>query len=106
MKAHSKFSTGLSESFEITPALRGRSNPYKSSLPKLRNGSSSILNISGSSNTTESSMLKMQESFSTTGKPPRVPLLKTNQVKQKEKEKIDSIFVEINDEKYYLSEYR
>jgi hypothetical protein len=94
----------LSESFELNQGLRGRSNSYKSGIPKLRSNSNAGLNISGSSSTTECSILKNQDSISITGKPPRVPILKTNQTKIKDK--TDPIFVEIDDEKYYISEYR
>ena len=106
MKSYSKISNRINESFELCQGMRGRSNTYKSSIPKLRNGSSNALNISGSSNTTECSLLKMQDSFSIPGKPPRVPLLRTNQVKQKEKEKNEGILVEIEEDKYYVNEYR
>lgn len=102
MKGHSN---KLSDCFEYASVSRGRSNNYKPSIPRLRSGSSA-LNISSASNTTECSILKMQDSFSVTGKPPRVPLLKTIQVKQKEKEKNETIFLDIDDEKFYISEYR
>lgn len=100
MNSYSKITT-FNESFENTSGLRGKS--FNKPVSKLRN-SSTGLNVSGSSITTDSSMLKNQDSFNIVGKPPRVPMLKTFQVKQKEKN--DQIFVEIDDEKYYINEYR
>ncbi|OMJ93038.1 hypothetical protein SteCoe_4121 [Stentor coeruleus] len=104
MKAHSKLSTSLCENLEFPSISRGRGSSRRPTLPKLRHGSS-ILNNSGSLNTTECSYHKKEDSFSISGKPPRVPVLRTGQLKPKERN--DNLLIEnIDYEKYYIAEYQ
>lgn len=104
MKAHSKLSTSLCENLEFPSLSRGRGSSRRPTLPKLRHGSS-ILNNSGSLNTTECSYHKKEDSFSISGKPPRVPVLRTGQLKPKERN--ETLLIENLDyEKFYIAEYQ
>lgn len=102
MKSYSKVPNKLNENFDSGPISRTRSLIHRPTLPKLRSVSNHTLNTSTASNTTENSILRIQDSFSVNGKPPRVPILKTGQTRQKEK---SEIFNEIDD-KYYYREYK
>jgi hypothetical protein len=100
-KTYSKVPNRLNESLDFS-ASRTRSIIHRPHIPKLRSGSNPTLNTSTASNTTENSFLKIQDSFSISGKPPRVPMLKTSQVRQKEKsENLSEI-----DDKYFYSEFK
>ena len=101
-KTYSKVPSRLNESLDLTGSTRTRSIIHRPHIPKLRSGSNPALNTSTASNTTENSFLKNQDSFSVSGKPPRVPILKTSQMRQKEK---SEAFSEVDD-KYFYSEYK
>lgn len=102
MKPNSKVSNKANENLESISISRTRSLIHRPTLPKLRSVSNHNLNTSNASNTTESSILRCHDSFSISGKPPRVPILKTGQVRQKEK---SEIFNEVDD-KFYYKEFR
>ncbi|OMJ72141.1 hypothetical protein SteCoe_29478 [Stentor coeruleus] len=84
--------------------MRGRNSTDKSMIPKLRHYSS-ILSISGSSNATESSFHKKDDSLNISNKPPRVPVLRTGP--NKNKERIECSIIENHEEeKFHLTEYQ
>lgn len=104
MKVYSKMPSGLHDSFEFPSIMRGRSSKDKSMIPKLRHYSN-ILSISGSSNTTESSFHKKDDSLNISNKPPRIPVLRTGH--NKNKDRIESSIIEnAEEEKFHLTEYQ
>ncbi|OMJ88674.1 hypothetical protein SteCoe_9380 [Stentor coeruleus] len=103
MKAHSKLSTSLCENLDFSSLSHIRGSSRRLTLPKINHKSAS--NSSGSLNTTECSYNKKEDSFSISSKPPRVPILRTGQLKAKERN--DTILTDnIDYEKYYIAEYQ
>ena len=105
MKNYSKLSTDFYESFEFSSGRRARNSRVSRNYVKIRSGSNNALNNSCSSGTTDSSILKHNDFFSLSGKPPRVPLLRTNHVRNKERVNENSVS-DCDNEKYHFNEYQ
>lgn len=105
MKNYSNFSGEFCDSFESTSRQLTRNRRVGRNHVKIRSGSNTALNNSCLSGTTDSSILKHNDFFSLSGKPPRVPLLRTNQIRAKERANETST-VDCDNDKYHFSEYQ